>query len=613
MRRFTIICAFFAAAISTVKAGEARELLVEAESFTDKGGWVVDQQFMDRMGSPYLMAHGMGRPVDDASTDIVLPSTGKWYVYVRTYNWTSPWSGSEGPGRFRVLIDGDALCNTVGAAGNCWQWQYAGSFKAKSKSVSVHLKDLTGFDGRCDAVYMSKARKAPREDMHALRLRLNPGYGTPSETQEYDFVVVGGGIAGICAAVSAAREGLKVALVQDRRVLGGNNSSEVRVHLGGRVNVGPYPNLGNLLREFGHEKKGNAGVAANYQDWKKDSIIRAEPGITLLTPLHVAAVEKEGAAVTAVLARNIETGVLTRIKAPLFADCTGDGNVGFLAGADWTMGRESREVYGESLAPEASDSLVMGASVQWYSVWDKSPSSFPVFEYGIEFSDESVQRIKKGEWTWETGLTKDQIEDAEQIRDYGMAVVYSNWSYLKNRMTDNEAFKKRSLGWVAYIAGKRESRRLLGDHILNENDILNEIPYPDGTAATSWSIDLHYPDPSNSRFFPGMEFKSVCTQTPCPFYPVPYRCLYSRNVSNLFMAGRDISVSHVALGTVRVMRTCAMLGEVVGLAASVCHRYGCLPGDVYPEHFESLKALMTRGAGKQDAPDNQNFNLGQRL
>ena len=592
------------------------ELFVEAESFSVKGGWQVDQQFMDVMGSPYLIAHGAGVPVEDASAQLRLPGKGEWHLFVRTFNWVSPWYDGEGPGKFKVAVDGDELSETLGAAGSKWMWQYAGSFETASRNISVALKDMTGFDGRCDALYFSRVKNPELPEdvagMRELRSRLIRNFNVPSDKGQYDLVVAGGGVAGMCAAVAAARQGLKVALIHDRPVLGGNNSAEVRVHLGGSIECGPYPNLGNMIKEFGHTKKGNAKSAENYEDWKKMSFVENEENISLFLNTHVTDLEMKDGSIEALLARNIETGELMRFSAPVFSDCTGDASVGYLAGAEWRTGRESLAETGEPGAVEVADRQVLGASVQWNSKDMGKPSPFPVFEYGKVFTEESVQKVKGGEWTWETGMLRDQVLEAERVRDHGLLVVYSNWSYLKNHSSVKEEFADRALDWVAYVAGKRESRRLVGDVVLTQNDILNEVPYEDSTCATSWSIDLHYPDPANTAFFPGEEFKAVCTQEYIEIYPIPYRCFYSKNIPNLFMAGRNISVTHVALGTVRVMRTTAMMGEVVGLAASVCHRHGCLPRDVYRTHFADLQALMEQGAGKQGLPNNQLFNVGRK-
>ena len=255
----------------------------------------------------------------------------------------------------------------------------------------------------------------------------------------------------------------------------------------------------------------------------------------------------------------------------------------------------------------------MGSSVQWYSKDCKVETSFPEFSYGVEFNDQSCEKVTMGEWTWETGMNFDQINDFERIRDYGLLVVYSNWSYLKNHLPNNEPYRTRDLDWVAYIAGKRESRRLIGDYVLTENDLREQKIYDDGTAATTWSIDLHYPDPKNTAHFPEREFKSIAKHQNIYPYPVPYRCLYSCNIDNLFMAGRNISVTHIALGTTRVMRTTGMLGEVVGMAADICRRHQSLPRSVYEKYLDELKELMKKGTGKRGLPNNQKYNQGGTL
>lgn len=594
----------------------AHEILVEAESFARLGGWCIDQQFMESMGSPYLLAHGAGTPVKDASTEIEFPVAGTYHVYVRTYNWTSPWHHGEGPGGFRIDIDGDCLPAVLGTSGERWEWQYAGDAAVRAGCATLSLRDLTGFDGRCDAIYLTTVRNDTLPDdaagLKRLRSRLLPGYATPRDAGDFDLVVVGGGVAGMCAAVGAARLGLRVALVHDRPVLGGNNSSEVRVHLGGAIGVGPYPNLGNMVREFGHTKKGNAMPAENYEDSRKLDFVLGEPNISLFLSCRGFDVEKQGDRITALLARNVATGEQLRFQAALFADCTGDASVGCLAGADYRMGREAFAEYGEASAPAVADSLVMGASVQWYAEEQDAPCAFPEFVFGKHFDEESVQRVTKGEWTWETGMSLNQVDDAERIRDHGLLVVYANWSYLKNRAADRNAYRNYALEWVAYVAGKRESRRLMGDIVLTQNDIRDKKFYDDASVTTSWSIDLHYPDPENTKYFPDGEFKAICRQEPIELYPIPYRCFYSRNVANLFMAGRNISVTHVALGTVRVMRTTAMMGEVVGMAAAICRRHGILPRGVYAERLSELKKLMEEGCGKRGLPNTQNFNVGRK-
>jgi len=595
----------------------AAELLVEAESFKHKGGWVVDQQFMDQMGSPYLMAHGMGNPVKNAFTEVTFRESGVYNVYVRTFNWTSPWSDGEGAGRFKISINGEELSTVLGTTGKKWLWQLAGKVKIPAGMTKISLQDLTGFNGRCDAIYFTTdAAMVPPSDLTSLNLFRKEKLGIPEIPKNagtFDLVVIGGGIAGISAAVSAARLGVKVALVHDRPVLGGNNSSEVRVHLGGRIESKPYTELGSLQKEFGPLRGGNAQPEDYYEDEKKAAIIEGEKNITLFSNYHAFAVEMNGNKIHKVIAKHIETGMEMAFEGAVFSDCTGDGTIGFLAGADYKMGRESKTEFNESTAPEQADKLTMGASVQWYSVDKNEPVSFPMFKYGLSFDHLRAEKVTMGEWTWETGMNYDQINDFERIRDYGLMVVYSNWSFLKNEFKENNLYKNRALGWVAFISGKRESRRLLGDHILTENDLINYRIYPDGSGSTTWTIDLHYPDPDNTKYFPGAEFKSIAKHKPIHPYPVPYRCLYSRNIENLFMAGRNISVTHVALGTVRVMRTTGILGEVVGMAASLCKKYGETPRDIYTNHLEELKELMLVGVGRKGLDNNQRYNEGSTL
>lgn len=595
----------------------ASQLLVEAENFKVKGGWVVDQQFMDLMGSPYLMAHGLGEQVEDARTTVHFPETGVYYIYVRTYNWTSPWKQGEGPGKFKLSVNGKKLSPVLGTEGNAWIWQPAGKVNIRKPEAIIGLHDLTGFNGRCDAIYFTtRENDVPPSDPDALasfRKEMLNLPDTPPSAGTYDLVVVGGGIAGMSAAISAARLGCKVALIHNRPVLGGNNSSEIRVHLGGRIESGPYKELGNLQKEFGPTRGGNAQPADFYEDEKKEQIIAKEKNITLFSNFHALAVNMDGSKIKSVVAKHIETGEERIFTAPVFSDCTGDGTIGYLAGADFAMGRESKDEFDEETAPEVADKMTMGASVQWYSVDEEQPTGFALFNYGIKFTDQSCEKVTMGEWTWETGMNYDQINDFERIRDYGLLVVYSNWSYLKNELKENDLYRNRKLDWVAYVAGKRESRRLLGDYILKESDLTKFVVHEDGTAATTWTIDLHYPDPKNTANFPGQEFKSIAVHKPIYPYPIPYRCFYSRNVDNLFMAGRNISVTHVALGTVRVMRTTGMMGEVVGMAASLCKKHNTTPRGIYHHYLNDLKALLKEGVGQKGLPNNQKYNEGETL
>ena len=604
-------------------SASADDIFIEAESMDSYGGWVLDQQSMATMGSPYLLAHGMGVPVADASTTVSTEEGGTYHIWVRTRDWTRTWGREESAGKFQVLINGVAAPEVLGTQDAEWDWQYGGKVLLEKGANTIALHDLTGFDGRCDAMYLSRSRRL--RDGVVTQLR------APKEAQElaeeFDLVVVGGGIGGCCAAVTAARLGCKVALIQNRPVLGGNNSSEVRVGLSGKIMQEPYPNLGNLMDELGgvgrwnrreakldpdserskrimevlkeHPEKviHNAGPASNYADDKKLALILAEPNITLFLSTHVNDVETEGNKIISVTGQNIKTGERTVFRGKMFVDCTGDGDVGFLAGADYRVGRESKAETGESLAPETADSMVMGTSVQWSADDTGTPSSFPSCPWALEFDESTYRPIVLGDWDWEVGLHRDQIKEIEYIRDYALRSIYGNWDYLKNRSSRKDEFTNHQLKWVAFIGGKRESRRLMGDIVLCEQDVLEGREYDDASFTTTWGMDLHYPKaPEGFEGEPYLAESKVKKHAP---YAVPYRTLYSRNIENLFMAGRNISVTHVALGTVRVMRTIGMMGEVVGMAASICKENEALPRDVYTTYLEDLKDLMEKGIGKR--------------
>lgn len=606
--------------------GKSASLFVEAESFQNIGGWVVDNQAAAQMGSPYLMAHGMGVAVDDASTTITVKRSATYRVWVRTRDWARTWGETASPGKFQLTINGKPLATTFGTEGAEWHWQDGGTISLTSGKTTLALHDLTGFNGRCDAIYLTTnlSFTPPHQGTELQKFRAaQTSTGKPRKAGHYDLVVVGGGMAGCCAAVSAARLGCKVALIQNRPVLGGNNSSEIRVGAAGLIFQQPYSNLGKLLDELNgigywnnqealkdstsprsrkilevvrqHPEKlqHNGGPASNYDDDKKLRLLQSEKNISLFLNTNVYKASKKGSRITSVTGKNILTGEETTFSGTLFADCTGDGNLGFLAGADYRMGRESKSETLEPRAPEKADSLVMGTSVQWYAEETKASSAFPDCPWALQFNDSTCQPLTRGDWDWETGLNLNQITQTEYIRDYALRAIYGNWAYLKNHYRGKAEYARQKLAWVAYIGGKRESRRILGDIILKEQDILEQKTFDDASFTTTWGVDLHYPKKING--FGNDPFLAYCDVQYIQPYAVPYRCLYSRNVENMFMAGRNISVTHVALGTVRVMRTGGMMGEVVGMAASLCRKFRTTPREIYKSHLPELKTLMTAG------------------
>ncbi len=591
-------------------------MLVEAEGVRHLGGWVVDPQFMDQMGSPYLLAHGLGRPVADAVTEVDFPATGAYRVWVRTMDWVARWNAPGAPGKFQVVVGEKPLDTTFGAQGDQWHWHDGGVVEISGRRVRIALRDLTGFEGRCDAVLFARDHDftPPNADpqMAAFRRACLGLPERPEPAGEFDLVVVGGGIAGTCAAVSAARLGLSVALIHDRPVLGGNNSSEVRVWLQGARNKEPWPRIGDVVAELEQERRahyGPANTAELYEDEKKLAVVRAEPNIRLFLDHRANSVEAAEGRIRAVVAQEIRTGRRFRIAGRWFADCTGDAVIGALAGADYEMEPKGR----------------MGACNLWNVIETPEPQSFPRCPWALDLADKPFPGRSKtdpkpdqlGGWFWESGYDRRPIEEMEYIRDWNFRAMYGAWDAMKNV---DRVLPNHRLNWAAHIMGKRESRRLLGDVVLRFDDLVNDVQFLDGCAPTGWSNDLHLPDPRYEKGFEGDAFIAKANFGEFPAFKerrsfwIPYRCLYSRTVSNLFMAGRNISVTHDALGAVRVMRTGGCMGEVVGMAASLCKKHGTTPRGVYQRHLTDLQELMRRGVGKapEAVPNYENQGEGKR-
>lgn len=599
-------------------------LFLEAEGFNDYGGWDLDQQSMDQMGSPYLLAHGLGVPVEDAVAEVNFPAAGTYRVWVRTRDWVAPWNAPGAPGKFQLLIDGKPLEETFGTKNAEWHWHDGGTITV-NQEATVALHDLTGFEGRCEAILFCKDLQfEPTSDVQALTKFRRKLLGLPEIPDDggiYDLVVVGGGLAGTCAALSAARAGLSVALVQDRPVLGGNGSSEVRVWPEGLTQQTPYPHIGDIVEELlpPIKKEGNFnGLPAEFfDDARKLEVVANEPRIKLLTNHRAMEVKTDGPTITAVVIQSTVTGRQRRINAKYFADCTGDAKVGFLAGADYEYSLDeplmgSTNLFSvldatneqQVLKCECKDKSALtiayeeGQFAQPFPrcPWalDLSNKPFPGRAKYCENGKNDLAEFER-KWYWESGFDKDQIEEIELIRDHNLRAMYGAWDALKNV---DGLYPNHRLGWAAFIAGKRESRRLMGDVVLEGKHFMESKDFPDAAFPCSWHIDLHFPKEAFQKGFEGNEFVSDFTRGEDYSYKgvfwAPYRCLYSRNISNLFMAGRDISVSKTGLGPVRVMRTCGMMGEIVGKAAAICIKKGKTPRGIYEDHMPLLKELMSQ-------------------
>jgi hypothetical protein len=409
------------------------------------------------------------------------------------------------------------------------------------------------------------------------------GRRLPTARLSTDLAITGGGIAGVCAAITAARAGVRVVLLQDRPVLGGNASSEVRLWI-----LGATSHMGNnnrwareggvideiLVENLYRNPDGNPLILDTILLEK----VQAEQNITLLLNVAVDEVEKSDAAqIRAISGYCSQNQTKYRVEAPLFCDASGDGIVGFLAGAAFRMGSEGREEFGEGLAPERSTNELLGHSLYFYSKDAGRPVRFipPSFALKDITAIPRYRSIRASDsgcrfWWLEWGGAMDTISQTEEIKWELWRVAYGVWNYIKNSGQFPEA-ENLTLEWVGTIPGKRESRRFEGDRILTQQDIIEQRVHRDAVSFGGWAIDLHPAEGVYSN-------QPACTQWHSKgVYQIPYRCLYSRNIENLFLAGRLISVSHVAFGSTRVMATCGHNAQAVGMAAAICHEFGVKP------------------------------------
>jgi hypothetical protein len=563
----------------------------EAELFRDHGGWLNDAQFVDQMGSPFLLAYGLDAPAKDAVTTVHVPAAGKYRLWVRTRNWLPEYS----PGRFQVMLAGKPAAHVFGQSkAKGWVWEDGGVHALARAKLELRLHDLTGHYGRCDAVVLTSDlgyRPPDRLDkLAAERIAYGGVSRTVKRVAAYDTVVVGGGLAGTFAAVASARMGCRTALVQDRPVLGGNGSTEVLVRPEGDTTRDPLdPGEGGIIEEV-------RGSVEGYSE-RMHVLCQKEKNLDLYLNTHATGVERKApGTIGAVLALDVVTKQRLAIPGTTFIDCTGDGSIGVWAGAEWRHGREPRSMYNESRAPETADGHTMGGTLRYATELAAAPVAFQAPAWAHKFlacEDFNVDRhpqLTFGGWQWviEYGGMRNTYTDAEEIRDELLRIIWGMWDHAKNhcpRLAKEAANYK--LTWVSYVVGKRESRRLIGDYVMTEHDIANTVLFPDRVSYAGWGIDIHPP----GGFYD--------TEPPATFshrvkFSVPFRCLYTKDVSNLMMAGRCISVTHAALGATRVMITCGLQGQAVGTAAGLCKMHQTTPRGVYQNYIADLQQQLLR-------------------
>lgn len=437
------------------------------------------------------------------------------------------------------------------------------------------------------------------------------------EIVKSDVTVIGGGLAGVCAAIAAARLGQTVSLVQNRPVLGGNSSSEVRVWVCGATGhgVNRYARETGIMGElFAENQYRNPEGNPYLWDLVVLEAVRAESRITLFlnTDVHEVAMEPgDGELRRIQSATGWMMGSERKItfQSDMFLDCTGDGLLGCLAGADFRIGREARHEFNEDWAPEIADDITLGSTILFYTKDEGQPVRFvpPSFAKRIEETSIPIRRvIRSGDsgchyWWIEWGGELDTVHENEAIRDELWSVIYGIWDYIKN--SGKFEAENMTLEWVGSLPGKREYRRFVGDYVLNQNDIIAQRPFDDRVAFGGWSIDLHPPQGMYAQESGSKHYH------PDGIYHIPFRSLYSCNVGNLMFAGRNISASHVAFGTTRVMATCAVMGEAAGTGAALCARDGVTPRELHAVRLEELQQTLLRqdasiiGLRNQDAHD----------
>jgi len=591
---------------SEMNSGKAG-ILIEAEDFENYGGWVLDSQFETQMGSPYLLAHGLGRPVDDATTVVAIAEVGDYEVWVRAKDWVP----GHHPGRFKLSINEVELETEFGANDQDWSWQSAGKVSLPAGDVSFRLHDLTGFDGRCDAIYLSSDETLPPnavdEASRSWRRALRGLADEPADSGDYDVVVVGGGVSGCAAALAAARLGQKVALIHDRPVLGGNASKE--------IGLMPRGTQGALLKELSERTADG--------DLKAFSLLEAEPNASTFLEHRVVSAVKLDNRIVSIDAIQARSGHELRFKGRTFIDTSGVALLGVLTGAETLYGREARSEYNEDYAPDDADDMHHGNTVFFRTGMADQPVSFPEVPWATEISKDyanlSGQLSEPGienqdgpivgdnpstpefqfsgmnetfpaTHFWEYGQWLDPYTNGELIRDYLMRALYGTFSNVKK--LEPEKYANLEFEWMAFVAAQGEFRRYKGDHILTENDIREHTTFEDALVANDGSFCIHCAwDPGEGEYdfrlkdwiFDGRDKKP---------YSIPYRCLYSANIDNLFMAGKHISVTHVAGSATKFMGNGAQHGVAVAAAASLCNKHDTTPRGLYEERLDELKELV---------------------
>jgi hypothetical protein len=574
---------------------------IDALQFKKYGGWRRETQFVREMGQGYLLAMKTpGEPVEDCETEFSVREKNTYRVWVRVKNWLP----DHAPGRFYALVDGERIGNELGTLpSSIWTWQIAGDVALESGSHTLAMNDSTGYFPRFAAVLITDDMDytpSPEWDRSrkvravALGQRFDAAYQEP-----FDVVVAGAGPGGIPAAIAAAREGCRVALVHSRPVLGGNASNEATVGFDGAYIAHPG------MRESGIAEEIRRIRDSRQCTWQEalETLCAETPNLTVFLNQCVIDAEMEGQHIKAAIAQDTVTGLYTAFPAKVFIDATGDGWFGYYAGAAYRVGREAYWQYGEEKAPRNADSRTMSGCLMGSDTTHRQILSYLAEDTGspVPFCApdwaqvlpkklfRSPGRIESGEWWIETPTDYDDLFEAEMVRDYQIVLSLAYFHWLKNHYEKRDLARNYRIVCFPNYNAKRESRRLIGDYVLKQDDCTSGRTFEDVVAYAGWSIDVHNQDGIFSGQSGPYDF-----DIHVPINQIPFRCLYSKNIENLLMAGRCISVTHIALGTVRVQNSLATIGQAAGTAAALCTKLGMTPRELGKKENRRLQQTLLR-------------------